>query len=34
MVFVESGVFSARVRSLLSDEEYALLQVHLIAHPE
>ena len=34
MVFVETPIFTADVRLLLSDDEYAALQEHLVAHPE
>ena len=34
MIFIESPIFTADVRELLSDEDYAALQVHLMGHPE
>ena len=34
MVFVESPIFTQDVRKLLSDEEYAALQVHLVNRPD
>jgi hypothetical protein len=34
MVFIESSLFTARLRELLSDEAYSALQVHLVASPE
>ena len=33
MVFVETPIFTADVGALLSDEEYAALQHHLVAMP-
>jgi hypothetical protein len=33
MVFIETPIFTADVRALLSDEEYAALQQHLVAQP-
>lgn len=33
MVFVETPIFTADVGALLSDEEYAALQQHLVAQP-
>ena len=33
MVFVETPIFTAEVQALLSDEEYAALQQHLVAQP-
>jgi len=33
MVFIETPVFTADVGALLSDEEYAALQQHLVAQP-
>jgi hypothetical protein len=33
MVFVETPIFTADVCALLSDEEYAALQQHLVAMP-
>jgi hypothetical protein len=33
MVFVETPIFTADVCMLLSDEEYAALQQHLVARP-
>jgi hypothetical protein len=33
MVFVETPIFTADVSALLSDEEYAALQQHLVAQP-
>ena len=34
MVFVETTVFTRRVRELMDDDAYAELQHHLAAHPE
>ena len=34
MVFVETSLFSKLLKSYLSDDEYRLLQNHLIAHPD
>jgi len=34
MVFIETPIFTADVCALLSDEEYAALQQHLIAMPK
>lgn len=34
MVFVESPIFTADVKELLSDEEYAALQEHLAKRPD
>jgi mRNA-degrading endonuclease RelE of RelBE toxin-antitoxin system len=33
MIFIESPIFTADVRELLSDEEYAALQLHLVTQP-
>jgi len=33
MIFIETPIFTADVKKLLSDEEYAALQWHLVAHP-
>jgi hypothetical protein len=33
VVFIETPIFTADVCALLSDEEYAALQLHLIAQP-
>jgi hypothetical protein len=33
MVFIETPIFTADVGALLSDEEYAALQEHLVAMP-
>jgi hypothetical protein len=33
MVFIETPIFTADVYALLSDEEYAALQQHLVAMP-
>ncbi len=33
MVFIETPIFTADVRLLLSDDEYGALQEHLVAHP-
>jgi hypothetical protein len=33
MVFVETPVFTADVQALLSDEDYAALQRHLVSYP-
>lgn len=34
MIFIESSIFTADVKKLLSDEEYAELQEHLACHPD
>ena len=34
MLFIESPIFTEDVKELLSDEDYAALQAHLIAHPD
>ena len=34
MVFIETPIFTADVRVLLSDVEYARLQEHLVRHPD
>lgn len=34
MIFIESPVFTADVKELLSDEEYAELQAHLLRRPD
>lgn len=34
MIFIESPIFTADVIELLSDEDYAALQVHLAANPD
>ena len=34
MVFIEPTIFTADVHALLSDEEYARLQQHLVRHPD
>jgi len=33
MVFIETPIFTADVRALLSDDEYAALQQHLVVQP-
>ncbi len=33
MIFIETPIFTADVCALLSDEEYAALQKHLVAQP-
>jgi hypothetical protein len=33
MAFIDSAVFAAQVLSLLTDESYAALQLHLAANP-
>ncbi|MGC1521162.1 MAG: type II toxin-antitoxin system RelE/ParE family toxin [Steroidobacteraceae bacterium] len=33
MVFIETPIFTADVCALLDDEEYAALQLHLVAQP-
>lgn len=33
MIFIESPIFTADVRDLLSDEEYAALQAYLVSAP-
>ena len=33
MVFIETPIFTADVRALLSDDEYAALQQHLVTMP-
>jgi hypothetical protein len=34
MVFVETPIFTADVKALLSDEDYAALQQHLVSQPD
>jgi hypothetical protein len=34
MIIIETSVFTQRIRELISDEEYWLLQNYLIAKPE
>jgi hypothetical protein len=34
VIFIESPIFTADVRQLLSDEEYAALQFHLASQPD
>jgi hypothetical protein len=34
MIFIESPIFTEDVTQLLSDEEYAALQIHLTTHPD
>lgn len=34
MIFIESPVFTADVKELLSDEEYSALQAHLVGQPD
>jgi hypothetical protein len=34
MIFIESPVFTADVKELLTDEEYAALQFHLLRRPD
>jgi hypothetical protein len=34
MVFVETPIFTADVKELLSDEDYAALQQHLVSQPD
>jgi mRNA-degrading endonuclease RelE of RelBE toxin-antitoxin system len=34
MIFIESPIFTADVKDLLSDEEYAALQAHLVNNPD
>ena len=34
MVFVETPIFTADVQALLSDEDYAALQRHLVSYPD
>ena len=34
MIFIETPIFTADVCVLLSDEEYAALQQHLVAMPD
>jgi hypothetical protein len=34
MVFIESTIFTRQVRELLTDEEYARLQLHLTLYPK
>ena len=34
MVFIETSVFSAELRDILSDDEYRLLQTFLASHPD
>jgi hypothetical protein len=33
MVFVETPIFTADVQAMLSDEDYAALQLHLVSQP-
>jgi len=33
MVFIETQIFTADVKALLSDEDYAALQLHLVDQP-
>jgi hypothetical protein len=34
MQFIETGIFTRQVTSLLSDDEYSQLQLVLLAHPD
>jgi len=34
MVIIETPVFTRRIQTILSDEEYRLLQVHLVNKPD
>jgi len=34
MIFVETPIFTADVQALLSDEDYAALQLHLVGQPD
>lgn len=34
MIFIESPIFTAEVKELLSDEEYATLQAYLVRRPD
>jgi mRNA-degrading endonuclease RelE of RelBE toxin-antitoxin system len=34
MQFIETGIFTRQVTSLLSDDEYSQLQIALLAHPD
>ncbi len=34
MVFIETPIFTVGVKSLLSDEDYAALQLHLVSQPD
>jgi len=34
MVFIETPVFTRRIQVAMSDDEYAALQQHLVAHPD
>ena len=34
MVFIETPIFTLEVKSLLSDEDYAALQLHLVSQPD
>jgi len=34
MVIIETPIFTRRIQTILSDEEYRLLQVHLVNKPD
>ena len=34
MVFIETLIFTADVKALLSDQDYAALQLHLVRQPD
>jgi hypothetical protein len=34
MLIVETAIFTRRIQALISDEQYRLLQLQLIAHPD
>jgi len=34
MVIIETSIFTRRIQTILSDEEYRLLQVHLVNKPD
>jgi len=34
MIFVETPIFTKRIQAAMSDDEYAALQRHLVAHPD
>lgn len=34
VIFIESAIFTTAVRELLSDEDYAALQLYLASHPD
>lgn len=34
MIFIETRLFTSRIHDVMSDDEYAALQVHLSNHPD